>query len=91
MIAAREQARARGRADRRGVEVVVAQTVGRQAIERGCPDVGAVAAELRVAHVVEQQDEHVGRAFACAARPRPCRLDVAAVRPIEPVKAVPSG
>ena len=54
-----EQCRARGRAQRRHVEVGELQPSGRQRIDVGRVDVGAEAAELREAGVVEQHDDHV--------------------------------
>ena len=64
VVPARQDACPRGRAERRGVKVAVAETVRRQAVERGRLDVGAEAAELREANVVEDDDQDVRRAFA---------------------------
>ena len=74
MVAPGEQARARRRADRRRVEVAVAQAARRQPVERRRADVGAVAAQLREADVVQQEHEHVGRARLRARGLRPRRL-----------------
>ena len=53
MVAAGEQAGPGRRAERGYVEVRVAQPVGRQTVEGRRFDIGAVATEVRVAHVVE--------------------------------------
>ena len=63
--------RARRRAHRRGVEATVAQALGGEAVERRRGDVGAEAAELREADVVEHDQHDVGRALGRATRHRP--------------------
>ena len=67
MIAPGQQRRAGRRAQRRGVEVGVAQAACGQPVDVRRLDRGAVAAEMRKAEVVEQDDQHVRRALA---RPR---------------------
>ena len=62
VVAAREQARPRGRAQRRGVEVGQPDPRRRQRVDVGGLDDRAVATELRVADVVEHEVHHVGRA-----------------------------
>ena len=57
MVAAGEQAGPGRRAERSDVEVRIAQSVGGEAVEGRGFDIGAVAAEVRVAHVV-QHDHH---------------------------------
>ena len=74
MVAPGEQRRARGRAHRRGVEARIAQALGRQPIDGRRRDRRAVAAEIREADVVEQDDENVGRAARRPGRVRPPRL-----------------
>ena len=64
VVAPGEQARPRRRAQRGGVEVRVAVPLAGEPVEARRGDVGAVAAELRVADVVEQHDHDV------RARPR---------------------
>ena len=61
-ISSRHQCRPRRRAQGRRVEIVVAQAVGGQRIDVRRLDQTAIAADLRIAHVIEQDDEHVGRA-----------------------------
>ena len=61
VVAAGEQGRARGRAERGGVELVVAQSLAGEAVgirHAHRPTEGARHAE---AHVVHEDDEHVGR------------------------------
>ncbi len=60
MVAPGEQARPGGRAEGGRVEVRVAPAVGGQSIERRSLDVGSVAPELGVTHVVEQHHHDVG-------------------------------
>ena len=59
MVAAGQQRRAGRRAERRGVELVVAQPALRQPLERRHVDRPAEGARLAEAHVVDQHDEHV--------------------------------
>ena len=66
MVAPGEDRGARRRTQRRHVEPVVAETVGRERVDVRCRDVGAEAAELREAEVVEDDDEHVGPVGAAA-------------------------
>ena len=53
---------ARRRAQRGDVEAVVAQPAGGEPVDRRRVDVGAEAAELREAEVVEDDHDDVGRA-----------------------------
>ncbi len=62
VIAAGEQRRARGRAHRRDVEAVEAQAAGGEPVDHRRRDVGAEAAELGEAEVVEHDHDHVRRA-----------------------------
>ena len=62
VVAPREQARAGRRAERGRVEVGEAYAVGGEPVDGRRRDVGAVAAELREADVVEHDQQHVGRA-----------------------------
>ena len=61
-IAAGEQGRARGRADRMRGVVVKAQPAGGNRVDVGRLDVGAIAAEIGKAHVVHVDDDDVGAA-----------------------------
>ena len=61
VVAAGQQAGPGRRAQRRRVEVREPDPAGRQAIDHRRLDVGAVAAQLRVADVVEHDEKHVGR------------------------------
>jgi hypothetical protein len=63
MVAPGVERRARRRTQRRGVEVVVAQALLGEAIERRHRDRPAEAARHAEAHVVDQHDHHVGRAL----------------------------
>ena len=76
VVAAREQARTRRRAQRGGVEVGVAEPVRSQPVERRRRDGRAVATELRVSDVVEQHDDDVGRALGRGRKVRPPRRRV---------------
>ncbi len=69
MVAPGENAGARGRAERGGVHVVVAQPVRRERVNVGRLNRAAVAAELSESCVIEDDEEHVRRAL-----PRPQRL-----------------
>ena len=62
MVPPGEQAGPRGGAQGGGVEVGIATSLRRQAVEGRRGDVGSVGAELGVAHVVEEHDDHVGGA-----------------------------
>ena len=62
VVAPGEQRGARRRADRRGVEGVVADALVGQAAERGRLDLAAEGRSLAEADVVEQDDQHVRRA-----------------------------
>ncbi len=70
-IAPRHEGGAGGRAQRRGVEVVVAQSVRGQPVDVRRLDQAAETADLGEADVVEQQDQHVGRALRGAGLFRP--------------------
>ncbi len=73
VVAPGQDAAARGRAQRRGVHVGVAQAVGGQAVQHGRLDQPAEAGQLPVADVVQHEEEHVGRALRGARRLRPGR------------------
>ena len=62
-----------------GVEVGVAQPAGGQAVEGGGVEVGAEAAQLGEAHVVEHDEQHVGRALGRRRLGRPPGLAVPVV------------
>ncbi len=61
MVAPGQQRRPRRRAQRRGVEVRVAQAAGGQPIDVRRLDRGAVTAEMREAEIVEQHHQHIRR------------------------------
>ena len=66
MVAAGQQRGARGRAQRRGVELIVAQPIVGQPLQGGHVDRAAESARLTETHIVEQHDQHVrsvGRGF----------------------------
>ena len=86
MVPARDQAGARGRAERRRVEVAEPEAIGGQGVDLWRVDVGAVAAELREAHVVEHDDDDVRRAVRWRRDRGPPRLRVAPVVADLPVK-----
>jgi hypothetical protein len=73
MIASGQQCRTRRRAHRRGVEAGIAQARRRESIDGRRRDRRTVAAEIREADIVEQNDEDVRRAFWRAGRGRPER------------------
>ena len=77
VVAPREQAGPRRRAQRGGVEVGQPHALGGDAVDEGRLDVGAVAAELGEADVVEHDQHDVGRALgrrrAAAATTAPSR------------------
>ena len=89
VVAAGEQARAGRRAQRGGVEVRVAVALAGEAVEARRGDVGAVAAELRVAHVVEQHDHDVGRALRRRRHRRPPALRLVVGPPDDPFELRP--
>ena len=76
VVASREQAGPRGRAQRGGVEVGEPEATLGQAVDRRSGDVGAVAAQLGEAHVVEHDEQDIGGALGRAGHFRPprCRL-----------------
>src|SRR5581483_654391 len=84
VVATGEQAGAGRRAQRRGVEVRVAQAVPREPVEVGGFDVRAEAAELRVADVVEHDEQDVRRACPRSRLVRPPRLRLPVVPPDPP-------
>ena len=61
-IASGEQGRTRRRADRMRGVVVKAQAAGGNRVDIGCLDLGAIAAEIGIAHVVHVDDDDVGAA-----------------------------
>jgi len=61
VVSAAEESRAGRRAQRRGVEAVVAQTAGRQPVRGRRPARPPEGARRAEAHVVEQDDQHVRR------------------------------
>ncbi len=73
VVAPGQQAGPRRRAHRGDVEVGVAQAVRGEAVDRRRADRGAVAAELREAAVVEDDEHDVRRAFPRADGRRPGR------------------
>ena len=76
MVAAREQRGARRRAERRDVEVRVAQTTGGQSVDVRSGDVRPEATEVGEAEVVQQDHDHVRRVVAGVGRGRPPRRGV---------------
>ena len=87
MVATGEQAGPDRRAERGGVEVRVAQSVGRQTVEGRRLDVGAVATEVRVAHVVQHAIITMfGRWHRGEGLEAQAMVDSAAVRLMVPVK-----
>ena len=73
VVAPGQDAAARGRAQRGGVHVAVAQAVGGQAVQHRRLDQPAEAGQLPVADIVQHEEEHVGRALRRARRLRPGR------------------
>ena len=69
MVAPGEQARASRRAERGGVEIGEPHAVRREPVDRRRRDVGAVTADLRVADIVEDDEQDVGRARRTASVP----------------------
>jgi hypothetical protein len=59
-VQAREQRRARGAAARGVIELRAAQAAGGQAIEVGCLDFAAIAADIGEAHVIVEDQNDVG-------------------------------
>ena len=92
MVAAGQDARARRRAQRGRVHVVVAQAVLRELVDVRRADRRAEAAELPEAGVVEHDEQHVRRARlrALAARAKPGSTSPI-VRPRRPGNAAPCG
>jgi hypothetical protein len=86
-----QQRGARRRAQRRDVEVGELQSAGRQRINVGCFDIGAEAAELTEAGVVEQHEHHVGRGLTRMGRLTNDGTDSASVRPMVPAKGGRNG
>ena len=80
MVAPGQQARPGGGAESGRVEVREPNAVGREPVDRRRVDVGAVASELRVAHVVEHDQQHVGRARRAARAPAATRASSPASR-----------
>ena len=76
MVAAGDQRCPRGRAQRRGVELRVAQSRVGDAIQRRRRDDAAEGARNAVALVVGHDEEHVGRAFGRHDPRRPPRLGI---------------
>jgi hypothetical protein len=60
-----QQRGSRGAAARRVVELRVAQSAERQAVEIGRFDLAAIAADIREAHVVVQDDQNVRAVGHC--------------------------
>ncbi len=87
VVAPGQQAGARRRAQCRGVEVRVTQPARRQAIEGGRGDVRAIAAELGVADVVEENEDDVRRAGGRLLHRRPRGLRVRERTPDHPVES----
>ena len=69
-----EQGRPGRRAHRGDVEVRVADAPLRQGVHARGADLAAVAAEIRVAEVVDEDDQHVGRALGRLHPRRPPRI-----------------
>ena len=61
MVAAGEHGRAGGRAQRGGVELVVAQAARSNGVEARCVHRAAEGSERTKAHIVEQHEQDVGR------------------------------
>ncbi len=59
-IEARQQRRARGAATRRIVELCEAEAVLGQRVEVGGRDLASIGADVREAHVVDEDDDHIG-------------------------------
>ena len=76
VIATRDQGRARRRAERRGVEIRVAQPGLRDAIQRRGRDDAAERARRAEAAIVRHDEQHIGRALRRhdARRPPRCRF-----------------
>ncbi len=73
VVAAGEQAGPGGRAQRGGVEVGEPEAVVGQAVDRRRGHVGSVTAQLGESHVVEHDEQDVGRALGRARHIRPPR------------------
>ena len=74
MVAAGQQRAARGRAQSRGVEIIVAQPFGGEPVEVGRLDRPAIGRKLPVADVVEHDEDDVRR--ACRRRDRHGRTEI---------------
>ena len=94
VVAHGRNAQSRGRAQRRGVHVVVVQAIGSQVIGSQCVQVGhlngpAIAAELSKAGVVLANEQHAGESAPSMHVSRQARLDLSTVQPMTPGKVVP--
>ena len=87
MVAPGEQAGPRRRAERGDVKVGVAQAIGGEAVEGGGLDVGAVAAEVRIAHIVQDDHDDVGTSAQGEGGESQAMVESAAVRLMVPVKS----
>ncbi len=90
VVHARQQARARRRAERGGVEVRQAHARRRERVDVRRVDLGAVAAELREADVVQHDQQHVGRTVGRLHALGPSRGRVAPVPADDPGESVVS-
>ena len=63
VIAARQQAGAGGRAQWCHVKVGIAQAIGRQAVEGGRLDIRAIASDLGIADIVQDDHDDIGALF----------------------------
>ena len=86
MVAPGQQAGPGRRAQRRHVQVVVAQALLRQPIDRRRFDRGAVAAEAGEADVVEEHHHHIGRVLGGLAAGGHQGSDSFQVLPMLPLK-----
>ena len=89
VVAAGQQARARRRAQRGGVEVREAVPGAGQGVEARRGDVGAVAAELGVADVVEEHDDDVRRSLGRRRQRRPPSLGLGVGTPDDTLELRP--
>ncbi len=74
VVAAGDDARPRRRTERRRVHVVVAHSSGCERVDVRRRDRAPVTAEMPEPHVVDDDEEHVGRAFFRPVRRGPCGL-----------------
>ena len=79
VVPAREETGSSRRAQRRGVEVREPDSLGGHSVDHRSLDVGPVAAELCEAHVIENDQHDIGRAFRRSGDGRPPRLRCAPV------------